>query len=377
MSNRNIWNQSAFYNQTESNRVFDNPVIIGIVLLISLIFVTYAIYVNINTNAPNIKKSSTYYGKELAFYTPLFNETKLKVEDCIAKCENDLTCDGITYNSNTQYCTGTKGGEIRSDTSNYSAWVKPVFLSNKNPTTNIIKSILIGNTRAKKLVVANKLAEPYNIGNYSYSFILTIFDFYNNFGVWRHIFHKGTEIDDTAPLNYQSWETLTAAIPNQTIGVWVAPFSNNLRFAITTTSVGGNKRGSYADAYVQRCSDITSSCYVTDLPNGKYVDKNIVSDGSVLNTNIIQQIEYFDHDLKNIPLNTQTNFTINFNNRNVEIFMNGKLIKNTQLSGTPNFNKSNLYAMYDKTINGELKNLLYFPQSLTLVNIKNVMALSN
>ena len=57
--------------------------------------------------------------------------------------------------------------------------------------------------------------------------------------------------------------------------------------------------------------------------------------------------------------------------------MNGKLIKNTQLSGTPNFNKSNLYAMYDKTINGELKNLLYFPQSLTLVNIKNVMALSN
>ena len=204
---------------------------------------------------------------------------------------------------------------------------------------------------------------------------VTSFDFYENYGVWRHVFHKGTKIDPSIKLNYQSWESLINDIPNQCIGVWISPFTNNMRIAITTSSVKGSQTGSFKDAFVQQCNSTTGTCFITDVNGSNWNNTSKMSDGSIPNTSINQYIEYVDHDLQNIPINTKVNFTINFINNYVEIFMNGKLTKTSQLTGTPNFDKSSLYVMNDNTFNGEIKNLLFFPTNLKIADIVNIMAL--
>ena len=45
------------------------------------------------------------------------------------------------------------------------------------------------------------------------------------------------------------------------------------------------------------------------------------------------------------------------------------------LNGVANFNNLPLYAMFNNTINGELKNLIYYPTNLFLGDVKNIIAL--
>ena len=69
-----------------------------------------------------------------------------------------------------------------------------------------------------KIVNSNQIPTPYTVGVFCYSFNLTIYDFYLNYGSWRHIFHKGTPIDPGTTLNYLSWENLIV-YTSQKVGV--------------------------------------------------------------------------------------------------------------------------------------------------------------
>ena len=171
------------------------------------------------------------------------------------------------------------------------------------------------------------------------------FDFYKNYGVWRHIFHKGSAVDTNTPINYQSWETLASSMPDQTIGVWIAPFTNNLRVAISTTTLQGNASGSYPDAFIQKCNPATGTCMITDLPSGKWLDTSRITDGSVPATRPTIQLEYFEHDIQSIPINTKVTFTVNIIGNYVELFMNGKIVKTAMLNGVANFNKAPIMAI--------------------------------
>ena len=373
-----LFNTAKIYDigVVSKEKIFDNPLIIAFTLLVTCCFIGYAIYYYYSNASLNIKASSSYYGKDLAFYTPVFNNAVLNVNDCIAQCQNDLTCDGVTYNSDTSYCTGTKSGTIRTDLATLSSWVKPVTNLTGRNISNVAQTIVLGNTRTAQIIDRVKFSNPYLIGQYAYSFTLTIFDFYKNYGVWRHIFHKGSAVDTNTPINYQSWETLASSMPDQTIGVWIAPFTNNLRVAISTTTLQGNASGSYPDAFIQKCNPATGTCMITDLPSGKWLDTSRITDGSVPATRPTIQLEYFEHDIQSIPINTKVTFTVNIIGNYVELFMNGKIVKTAMLNGVANFNKAPLYAMFNNTINGELKNLIYFPTNLLLPDIKNIMAIS-
>ena len=374
-SNTNLAsNKTAFYG--EQSRIFSNPYLIGLVLIIALGFIGYVFYYNFYTKpAFKIESNSSFYGKDLINYEPLFQSEAATIQDCIDSCNNDILCDGITYNNTTQICVGTKNGEIRNETADLSAWVKPN--PPLDPTiTDFKKAILVGSTNNYRVIQANKLSNPYMLGNFAYSFNLIIKDFYKNYGYWRHIFHKGTATNQGETLQYQSWENLIKDIPKQSIGVWVAPFTNNLRVAITTTSLANVARGSYADAYVQHCNP-EGECYISDLPSGKWADKNAAGDGTPPKTRLDTFIEYVDSDLQNIPVNTKINITVNLNGRNVEIYINGKIVKIAQLEGTPQFDKTNLYVMQNYNIGGEISNLLYYPDTLKLKEIKAIMDLSD
>jgi len=375
----NITNKSSFYNHSKQN-IFSNIYLILFILIISLLFIGFAVYKYfITSNNIVILNNSSYYGNDIALYEPLFQNTSKSINDCIDLCKTDITCDGITYNTDTQACLGTKDGQVRNENSNYSAWIKPESdkISNSKLSKDFSKSVLIGYTKVMTVINGQKLENPYKLGYFCYSFNLTIYDFYKNYGSWRHIFHKGTPINTGQILNYQSWENLIVDFPIQTIGVWLAPFTNNLRIAVTTTSLANKSYGSYSDAFVEQCDSLTKQCYITDSPTGKWIDKQRLSDGTNPKTNLESYIEFFDHDLQNIPLNTQINITLNFRGQDVEILFNGKIIKISRLDGIPNSNsgKTSLYVMNDKTIGGEITNLLYYPDALLLGDIKSIIAL--
>lgn len=367
-----LYNNTGFYNKDK--RIFENVNIVILILVISLLFIGYVVYVYLyKTLNNNIQANSSYYGQDIALYEPIFQQTTNTVLDCINLCDNDLTCDGITYNNDTQTCMGTKKGQIRNETSSYSAWVKPVTTTNKI-TNDFNKSILVGYTKSSRQVSGNKISNSFMLGNFCYSFNLTIYDFYQNYGYWRHIFHKGTNINSDTTLSYQSWENLVKDIPNQVIGVWLAPFSNNLRIAITTTSLSNRSYGSYPDAFVEKC-DNDGNCFITDMPGGKWVDTSRAGDGSNPKTKLDSYVEYFDQDLQNIPINTQLNIIINFRNTNAEVYFNGKIVKIIQLDGTPNSDKSNLFVLNNKTTNCEISNLLYYPDAISISDTKQIISM--
>jgi hypothetical protein len=329
-----------------------------------------------SNNNFTINANSSYYGTDILTYEPLFKETAKTITDCINICNNNIMCDGITYNSDTQMCSGTKNGTLRNESASLSSWVKPPIVTYDNITTNFIKSILIGYTKTMKNVDGSTIKNPYNLGFFAYSFNLTIYDFNVNFGSWRHIFHKGTPILDGTILNYQSWENLVKDFPIQSIGIWLAPFTNNLRIAVTTSSLSNKNTGFYPEAFIEKCDSLTNDCYITDMPDGKWADKSKAGDDSNPNTRIYTHIEFFDSDLQNIPINKQVNITINFIGTTAEVYFDAKIIKVVKLDGTPTISKSSLYAMNDKTFGGEISNLLYYPDTLKISDVKDIFQLT-
>jgi hypothetical protein len=378
MVNNKLLNKSTFYEQEYEN-IFDNLYLTGIIIIISLTFIGYTIYNYINKlKDDEIIGSSSFYGKDINIYEPLFKEQVNTINDCITMCKNDIICDGITYNDKSQLCTGTKEGLLRNETSDYNAWIKPEQLKlNNNDTKDFSKSIIIGYTKTNKNISGINLSNPYMIGHFSYSFNLTIYDFYKNYGSWRHVFHKGTTIDDGKLINYQSWENLIKDFPNQCIGVWLAPFTNNLRIAVTTEIETNKNYGTYDHAFIEKCNPNTKNCYITDMPGGNWVDRSRQGDNSTTTTKKINHIEFFDNDLQNIPINKNINITINFRGTDVEVYYDGKIVKVVKLDGIPKSNKSNLYVMNDKTFGGEISNFLYYPNSLTYVNVNDIIKLKS
>ena len=69
------------------------------------------------------------------------------------------------------------------------------------------------------------------------------------------------------------------------------------------SSIANTVSGSYPDAFIEKCDDLTKTCYITDAPSGKWANKLSLSDGKISKPIIEKYIEYFDHDLQNIPLN--------------------------------------------------------------------------
>jgi hypothetical protein len=384
----NLLNKSSGYGNVSNNvnntsasekSMFSNIYFLMIIAVSSLFFIGYSIYYYLKeSNILNIIANSSYYGKDITLYEALFQESATKMTDCINLCENNILCDGVTYNNDTQVCSGTKNGQIRNESDSFSAWVKPPNskVNNTNTKLDFTKAILVGYTNTPKVVKNTLIQNPYTIGFFAYSFNLTIYDFNKNYGSWRHLFHKGSPIDTNTIMNYQSWENLIVDFPIQSIGVWLSPFTNNLRIAVTTTSAANKNNGSYEDAFIQKCDCLTADCYITDMPGGKWVDKSKSGDNSTPKTKLSTYIEFFDSDLQNIPINKQINITINMQGTDAEVYFDGKIVKVVKLDGVPSISNTNLYVMYDNTFGGEISNLLYYPENLKLPDVNSILTLA-
>jgi hypothetical protein len=375
----NVNNSNTNISKISINR---SPYII--IFLIGLLFfvVIYVVYYYFRTNQP--LPGFTYYSGDILNIDPLFNTTAIDINDCIDTCNKQPNCDGITFNSKTKSCLGQYEGRLRSDSSEFTAWVKSKKNDSIARTGNVedIKQsqslVSLVKSQSSGIIPGNKIPVPVFLDQFTFSFWITVKDWYQNYSYWRHIFHKGSPFDKS-PKNsfkkfeYRNWEEITDKLPEQCIGAWLTPFQNNVRIALTTTSPK-NTAEVYPDANVEKCecipNEITkeihcSNCWITDMQN----DIKYSKIKGVLNIDQ-EKVEYID--ISDIQTNIPTNIIISVSGISAEIYVNGNFNRSIVLSGKPKWNSGDLYVHNPIGYNGELKDLIILPGTSSLKIIKDL-----
>lgn len=391
--NNNINNIDNRYITRFKDDVVNHPYIMIFLLLICIIIIVYFIYTYAISN--QTIQGYTYYANDILKLDPLFTETTDNPDACIALCKNYSNCDGITYDSNTGTCLGQQNGRLRTDDSNYSAWVKT---NNSNLTklknTGNIQSVtninpLIANLLSTKYAMIHPKDLPYPPfpDSYSYHFVLNIQDWYVNYSYWRHIFHKGTPIDSSVnnknkTIGYSNWEEIVDDLPEQTIGCWLSPYQNNLRIAVTTLSKIPYMR-TYEHANIEKCKcDSTntfnvgkdgkvnknvhcSNCWITDQEG----DIEHIEDKS-LDLKDFKSIDYID--IQDIQTNIPTEIDISIKGSIIEVYVNGLFRISKILNGTATWNNGSLYVHNPKTYKGSLNDLKIISGAMTGDHVKEL-----
>lgn len=433
-----------------------NPYVIAVIISIALAFFIYVVYNNYS-KSDGLFNARTYYGKDISKYEPLFKLETDNKDECIKRCDNDPMCDGVTIDIENEKCMGTKDGVIRSDTDSYQAWIKPV----SNKSKDKFKTLLIGmvDSDETKLIKNIEITKPYFPSRFMYLFNININNWYSGFKYWKHIWHKGSDITIE---NMMQWDEIERAVPEQLPGIWLAPYTNNLRIAFTVSQ--NNYNANYPEhAFQQICKGI--NCEITDTntetnhgeknhkanyhhnynkfdgvcrdkyegqPNWdiynlgfeecknkcendelcqgftqhKYREKciiygqsqieqegsksgSIISSGSKLSPdssnytcytkkNYIEQskrdtlsdkLQYID--IVNVPVNEPFHIAVSFNDNNVEIYLNGKLVKTELINGYIVDNNGPLQINNNPdTFSGYLSHLYYYPLQADLTEVK-------
>jgi hypothetical protein len=347
MSNKNTRNTSAKHNSLDNP--FNNPIMLWSLILIALGFMIYGLYYYY-TSTSTVQSAKSYYGSDLLSYSPVFKLNTEQIDPCIKRCESDPLCDGITFNRDELTCVGTKRGILREDDSSLSAWVKPVSGSDSNiPGKKSI--ILVGLAKENVAISADKISYPGNPYEFNWSMYLYLNDHMGNHGSWRHILHKGSEITDQ--IDTPNWEDVLAQFPDQSVGIWMSPYNNNLRIALTTVT-----RGRTGNTNMQN---------VMVSPHA-HVDAAMATGNSASLTAYEKNIEFFD--IYQFPVRKLMHLSVNVLSSTVEVYMDGMIYKVFSLTGKPEFNRGNLYIMKSKSVDGYIQKLSYAPAALKLTDIK-------
>ena len=169
-------------------------------------------------------------------------------------------------------------------------------------------------------------------GNFSCSLWINIKDFFVNFKNWRHIVHKGTEIKKNEIIDYDEWVDIEKYIPNQSPGLWLDPIKNNLRLCFTVET---QDLGNYEEHPINVSKIVRRQGYT------------------------IRKIEYVD--IVNIPVKMYHHILFTVEGRLVTIYLDGSIVTQKILKGDIVSNKGNFYIHQNKTYEGDIKKLLYFP----------------
>jgi hypothetical protein len=376
-SNNNSKNKNA--NTQEEASPFDNPLVLITIIVIALAFMGYGLYKFMGSTS-KVQQGKTYYGKNLTDYEPVFKMNTNKIEECINRCNLDTMCNGITFDDETQQCVGTKDGRLRNDSINFNAWVK-----SEEENIEVRTGKLVGYANGLKVVNNIDIPKPKLPTEFNFSFYIYIEDFYDNQGSWKHIMHKGTSIDDIQKVDTPNWNDVNVLIPEQTIGVWCAPFNNNIRIAVTTLKQGYKKgKFEYNHAYQQKTISNPDTnghqVYVSDNTGGRFRDptrnqfSRLNEDGDTTTNPLIttQQVEYID--IYRVPIKKLVHISVNFTGMTMEIYMNGNLYKIHTLEGQPVFNNGDLFCMMNKTINGSIIDLKFTPERITHSKVKELIS---
>lgn len=151
-------------------------------------------------------------------------------------------------------------------------------------------------------------------------------------GSLRHVYHKGS-----AHLNPNTKSTLMSGDvgPVQAPGVWLDSTTNNLHVLMNTFPTSGS----------------TVNPTVQPSPNPVFEEAVV----------------------QNVPMNTWFHLAIVCINKNIDIFVNGRLKMRKALNGVPRLNYGDLYVG-GNSYNGYLSNLYYFAHALQIFELDRLVA---
>lgn len=331
-------------NNNSIDNPFNNPIMLWSLIIITLGFMIYGLYYYY-TSTSSIQQGKSYYGDDLLNYSPVFKLNTEQIDPCIKRCESDPLCDGITFNRDELTCVGTKRGVLRDDDDSLSAWVKPANSQSSNTSNKSV--ILVGLAKENVTISADKISYPGNPYEFNWSMYLYLNDHLANHGSWRQILHKGSEMTDQ--IDTPNWEDILAQIPDQSVGIWMSPFNNNLRIALTTVTQGKKSMIVSQHAHVDAASGTLNP--ISNIP-----EKNI---------------EFFD--IYQFPVKKLKHLSVNVLSSSIEVYLDGMIYKVFSLTGRPEFNRGNLYIMKPKTIDGYIQKLSYAPAALKITDIRAIL----
>ncbi len=310
------------------DRVFILLVLLALLMIIAIVVIRFLLK---TSPEDNYKIGYSYIPKSTSKNNlPVIDEKSADVKSCIKKCFNSYKCNGITYNENNNKCVGYGDGLlVKTEIGDY-GWEKEHKKKIKE------KKMIIGPFYENQgFVSSGEMPIPYQLNNFMFSFFLTIRNWVtSNYGFWKCVFFKGStekimDRDFKKLPKTPHWEEIVRIIPDQCIGVWLAPYTNNLRIAVHTQNNSTNR--------------------------------------------IIKKTEYFD--IKNIPVNKLNFFAININNSIMEIYVENKLKYIINLEGTPLFNNGDMYIKNEPSFDGIIENISYVPEFVSSEQINKIYKL--
>jgi hypothetical protein len=337
-----------------------------LIIMVAILLIRFIFKYN---KGDNYKVGYSYLPKNVTKLelNPIINEQSENIEKCITKCKNSTSCNGITFDSDNYKCMGYEEGLLAKTDPHLYAWEKPISKIKAS------SQIVIGENHSNQdMIKSSKMPLPYEVANFMFSFWITINDWYStNHGYWKCVFFKGHTINiDNSLKNIiktNSWEEVIQQLPAQCIGVWLAPYTNNMRICVSSDKVVSQ-------------SSIPSNNYLTDTD---YTD---IGDGSSSkfnqNFNVIRTrtsstdssnsiiMEYFD--LLNITISKSNFIAINIHQTIMEIYQNDKLSYIVNLEGIPRFNGDDLNVKNTPSFDGYLQNISYLPYFASYKEIKDI-----
>jgi hypothetical protein len=303
----------------------------GIVFFVFLLAVGVAGYTFYNYYVSSMLIAGySYLSEDLKNIDYLFEHSGSTKEECLTMCQKDFLCKGLTFDASLNKCYGLRSGKLRSDEPHIYAWVKDI--SNNTDKDNLI----LNWTKEYKVISHRMIPVSPLINVYALNFWITVDDWYQNYGLWRNIIYQGSELTEKY-LNTSNWGDVTNKISKQKFGVWLAPYSNNIRIVIGTKIPYNNK-------------------YIAEHPaNEVCKSKKCPPNNGEISERSYYDLEYID--IKNINIGEPVMISIVLENRALGIYHNGKLTNNIILDGTPVPLNSDCYIKLDKSFTGSF---MYF-----------------
>jgi hypothetical protein len=374
--------------------------LMGLIIISGIVLFYFVFYKNDTTETYKVGYSYTPKDITNIDINPPVDVKLENIDKCIEACELNGNCSGVTFNKDTYKCKGYKNGMLVKTTPNMYSWEK-----SRDKKSKVSQMILLTNTYQQTKIDSGRMAFPYTVYDLNFSFWLKIIDWYNSsHSYWKCVFVKTS----TQHLNNSSnkiietsdWVNIVNELPEQCIGVWLSPFTNNLRICVTTekNTNDNNNKLSFPHPNKQIC--INNSCLYTEEYATKNIDKtkyvehikkmnsyiekhkddmkdteNPVNQGKITikNDDIEKKEILMEHfDILNVPINEPFFISVNIKKTIMEIYKNGKLHYIVNLEGKPLFNNNDLNIKNEPTFNGNIYNVSYLPYFASFKEIENL-----
>lgn len=172
--------------------------------------------------------------------------------------------------------------------------------------------------------------------------------YYENYRIWRHIMHKGTQIDTKNIMMYDNWNDISRHVKDQFSGLWLNANLDKLRLCFTT--------------------EITSKYKIREHPSANAFPTTYdIRPDNVLDI----ELEYFD--IPEVIVNKKFHICWTINDRNIEVYINGVLRHTFVTQGRILTNNGNFYFNYPVTYFGFIENFRHIPY---IISNSEIMRLS-